>query len=119
VRIVRTILAVVVAVSVAVLPATAGTLPVAKASESQATEVALSAAMPVDCDHHAPARDRGSKAADDCAAMAACAASCFNYAGTVVPEVALVPTASRLQPVAATDLVVSKIGTPPFRPPRV
>jgi hypothetical protein len=119
VRIVRTILAVVVAVSVAVLPATAGALPAAKASETSVVEVALSAAMPVDCDHHAPARDRGSRAADDCATMAACAASCFNYAGTVVPGVAPVPTASRLQPVVATALVVSKIGSPPFRPPRV
>jgi hypothetical protein len=119
VRIVRAILAVVVAVSVAVLPATAGAVRAAQASERSVAEAALSAAMPVDCDHEAPARDRGSRPADDCATMAACAANCFNYAGTVVPEIAPVPTASRLQPIAATDLVVSKIGSPPFRPPRV
>ncbi len=106
-----------IAVSVAVMPATAGIMPTAKASQ---TAVAHDmAGMPADCEHHAPARDSGQKSADNCASMAACAASCFNYAGTVVPAVAPAPTASRPQPIAAAGQLVSRIGSPPFRPPRI
>ena len=119
VSIVRTILAAVISVSVAVMPAAAGAVPVARSIQNGISEVAPSAAMPDDCDHHPAPGHRGSKAADDCASMAACAAKCFNYTGTVLPSIALAPTASRLQPVAAARFVVSKIDSPPFRPPRV
>lgn len=113
----RTILAAVISVSVAVMPAAAGAIPVAKPIQNGVSEVAPS--MPDDCDHHASPAHRGSKAVDDCASMAACAAKCFNYTGTVLPSIALAPTASRVQPVAAAGFVVSKIDSPPFRPPRV
>jgi hypothetical protein len=119
VSIVRTILAVVISVSVAVMPAAAGAMPVAKSSPNGISELAPFATMPDDCQHHASPGHHGSKAADDCASMAACAVKCFNYAGTDLPGIALVPTASRLQPVAAGGVVASKIGSPPFRPPRV
>ena len=119
VSIVRTILAAVISVSVAVMPAAAGAVPVAKSLQNAVSEVAPSATVPDDCDHHAAPGHRGSKAADDCASMAACAAHCFNYTGTVLPSIALAPTASRSQPVAAAGFVVSKIDNPPFRPPRV
>jgi hypothetical protein len=119
VSIVRTILAAVISVSVAVMPAAAGAMSVAKSIQNGVSDVAPSATMPDDCDHHASPAHRGSKAPDDCASMAACAAKCFNYTGTVLPSIALAPTASRLQPMAAAGFVVSKIDSPPFRPPRV
>ncbi len=118
-RLARTILVALIAAAVAVVPATAGLMPVAKASEPPAAHALHAGAMPVDCDHHAPPRDQGSKPAGDWAAMAACAAHCFNYSGTVVPALKPAPTASRLQPITAVAFVVSDIGSPPFRPPRV
>jgi hypothetical protein len=110
----RTILAVVIALSVAVLPAAAGCITVAKSAPQT-----MQSAMPDDCDHHGSSPVHGSKAMDDCASMGLCPAKCFNYAGTALPHVIVALTGSALQPVAAGDLVVSQIGSPPFRPPRV
>jgi hypothetical protein len=110
----RTILAIVIALSVAALPATAGCISVAKSAPQT-----VQSAMPDDCDHHGSPPAHGSKGMDDCASMGLCAIKCFNYAGTVLPHVVLAPTRSAPQPVAASDLVVSQIGSPPFRPPRV
>jgi len=110
----RTILALVIALSVAALPAAAGCITVVKSAPQT-----LQSAMPGDCVHHGSPPVHDSKAMDDCASMGLCAAKCFNYTGTVLPHVMLAPTGSALQPVATGDLVVSQIGSPPFRPPRV
>jgi len=110
----RTILAIVIALSVAALPAAAGCISVAKSAPQT-----LQSAMSDDCDHHGSSPAHGSKAMDDCGSMGLCAAKCFNYAGTVLPHVMAVPTGSALQPVANGDIVVLQIGSPPFRPPRV
>jgi hypothetical protein len=110
----RTILAVVIALSIAALPAAAGCITVVKSAPQT-----LQSAMPDDCDHHGSSPAHGSKTMDDCASMGLCAAKCFNYAGLTLPHVMLGPTGSALQPVANGDLVVSQIGSPPFRPPRV
>jgi len=110
----RTILAIVIALSVAALPATVGCVSVAKSSPQT-----VQSAMPDDCDHHGSSPAHGSKAMDDCASMGLCAIKCFNYAGTVLPFLMFAPTRSAPQPVATGDLVVSLIGSLPFRPPRV
>ena len=117
--IVRTIVVVVVAVSVAVMPAAAGAMAAARTSPDAFSGTAHSAAMPVDCAHHNSPADRGSKGADECGSLAACAVKCFNYVGSVVPGIATTPKASPLQPLAAAGRVASNIAAPPFRPPRV
>lgn len=118
-KIVRTILALLIAISVAALPATAGVMPAVGSSDMVVTRAAVTSVMSVNCEHHAPVRDHGSKTSNDCASMAACAASCFNYTGTVVPVIAPTSTTSRLQLPPADRLAMSNLGTPPFRPPRV
>jgi hypothetical protein len=117
VRLVRTILAVVLAVAVAVMPATAGALAAAGPIPDAAAQ--HSAAMPADCAHHHAPADRDSKSTDHGAALAGCVVHCFTYAGTVVPGIAPTPKASPLQPLFDTGRVASNIAAPPFRPPRV
>lgn len=119
---VRTILVALIAVAVAAMPASAGFVLAVSASENasaHAVHAMDAAAIPAHCDHHMPPFDPGSKPTKDCTSMAACAAHCFNYSGTVVPAITPVPTASRLQSIAPAGLVASTIGSPPFRPPRV
>ena len=119
VRIVRTIMAVLLAVSVAAMPAAASAIAAAGTSGDASAATAHSAAMPPDCAHHQAPGDRGSKGTDVGAAMAACAAHCFNYAGTVVPAIAMTPKASQLPPLGTAGRVASNIAAPPYRPPRV
>jgi hypothetical protein len=124
VRIVRTIVAVVLALAVAAMPAAAGAMAVAGTMHgASAAATAHSDAMPPDCAHHHAPADRGSKGTDtgtnDCAAMAACAVHCFTYAGTAVPGIALMPKASALAPLGTAGRIASSTAIPPFRPPRV
>jgi hypothetical protein len=119
VRIVRTIVAVVLAVAVAVMPAAAGALAAAGATPDASTATLHSAAMPDDCAHHHAPGDRDSKGTDHGAALAGCVVHCFTYAGTVVPGISPTPKASPLQPLFDTGRIVSNIAAPPFRPPRV
>ncbi len=108
-----------VAVAVTAMPASAGFAAPVKASQNASAEMA--ATMAADCQHGGamPAEHHGPKPANDCASMASCAAICFNYAGTAVPSVPLPSNVSRLPPVRASTFVASRIGSPPFRPPRV
>jgi hypothetical protein len=117
----RTILAVVLAVAITLVPAGAAGVP---GSGTGGPSAARLAANMVDCIHHGAAhergaRDKGQKADDGCASMAACAVKCFSYAGTVLPGIAPAPTAWRLAPVTAAGLLVVHTGSPPFRPPRI
>jgi hypothetical protein len=119
VRVVRTILAFVLSVSIAVVPATAGGVPAA--GQESAAKIA---ATGIDCSHHGAAHHdgaggNGAKAGDDCASMTACAVKCFAYAGAVLPPTVPAPAGWRLQPIGAAGLLVAQIGNPPFRPPRV
>ena len=113
-RIGQTILAMVVALSVATLPATAGF-----AASSKTMEVSASETVP-DCghDHHAPS-DKTQKAANDCASMAGCALKCFNFIGVTFSGIALLsPVGATLEPLRVNDRVLSRTGGLPFRPPR-
>jgi hypothetical protein len=112
-RLARTIMAMLVAFSVAALPFAGGAASAEKAAELSSSDV-----MHDCCDHDSPCDD-ASKAVNDCASMAACAAKCFGYAGSALSHVRFVPIRSTLQPVRDSGLVVSQIGNPPFRPPRV
>jgi hypothetical protein len=112
-RLARTIVALLIAFSVATLPLAGGAAFAAKAGEMSASDV-----MHEGCDHSSPSKDN-SKSVNDCASIAACAAKCFGCAGTALSHLGFVPIQSTPQPVRDGDVVVSQIGNPPFRPPRV
>jgi hypothetical protein len=102
----RLILAVVIALSVALLPAVGGAAA-AKAVNSSAM------AMHDGCDTPAdPCTDKGG-----CTAMAVCAAKCFGYTGGAIAVVDAMPfvVTCRLEP---AERVTPHMGSPPFRPPR-
>ena len=111
-RLGRTIVALLVALSVAVLPLAGGAAAVHESVEFSVVE-------PIHdfCDHGSPC-DEASKAVNDCTSVAACAVKCFIYAGTVLPNLVVVRLGSSLDPIRDSDLAVSQIGNPPFRPPR-
>jgi hypothetical protein len=101
--VVRTFAACLIALSVALLPATLA-----------ATDAPMSMAMDDCC----PTSEPCDKSVNDCAFMVACALKSFNFAaqdvaGTRLP---LVQTLT-LSPAASTDLP-SYCGSPPLDPPR-
>lgn len=114
-RIGRITIAILISLSVATLPATAGfavnVLP--------ASKMPTSVTMP-DCDHHDKAPSgQTQKTTDNCASMAACALTCFNFTGTALSAfVYLPPSSTALKPVRTSTHVSSRMGNPPFRPPR-
>ena len=109
-RICRTILALLIALSVATLPTAGGVALVAKS-----VDVPMSELMD-DCDHPVmPCH----KAMNDCQSMAACALKCFNFSGTSF-SVLLFPLVLTERAPALTDGPFhSQTSSPPFRPPRV
>ena len=116
-RIGRTIVAVLVALAVAMLPAATGFA----SGAMTAMEIAASPAMP-DCGHNhhnnAPGGET-QKSMDDCASMAGCALKCFNFTGTILASIAYSSSASAaLKPIHASNIFASLMGSPPFRPPR-
>jgi hypothetical protein len=114
-RIGRTIVAVLVALAVATLPAATGFA----AGAMTATEISASPAMP-DCDHHQHNAPGGKmqKSMDDCASMAVCALKCFNFTGTILADIAYSSSASAAhKPFHASNIFASQMGSPPFRPP--
>jgi len=105
----RTVLAALIAIAVAMVPLAAGAF-------AKMTDASASMAMDDGCMHHV--KQGGNKAADDCAAMAACALKCFNFAQPVsatltVPHVVPATMCER-----ASTHASSLQGLPPFRPPR-
>jgi uncharacterized protein involved in copper resistance len=113
----RTVFAVLIGLSVATLPAATGFA----AHVATATEMSVSKAMP-DCDHHhhhkAPT-DKTQKTAGDCACMAACALTCFGFTAPGSSSITFAsPASTVLKPVRTSTNVASRMGSPPFRPPR-
>lgn len=115
-RIGRTIVAILVALSVATLPAAAGFA----AGATTTKEISASEAM-ADCDHHhhsAPS-DKTQKTADDGACMASCALNCFNFTAAGFSGIAFwSPAGAALKPTHASNIYASLLSSPPFRPPR-
>jgi len=109
----RTIVAFLIALSVAILPAVASAGVSAKAPE--ATAISVAEDMSDCCPHKANPCE---KAMDDCASMAICAVKCFSFVGTssiIVFPSTFVKMATSLGANARS----SQTGSPPFRPPRV
>jgi hypothetical protein len=108
----RTILALMIVFSVALLP-TAGAATF-KLKPQEMTE--MSASEPMDC--CPPAADP-CKGMRDCASMPACMVNCLSYAGGISsPLVYPVALAAVMLLFESADLH-SHTGSPPFRPPRV
>jgi len=109
----RTILALLVALSVALLPAASG----AGVSVKSPAPAGMSAMedMPDCCPQKA---DPCEKAMDNCGTMATCALKCFSFVGTSSIVVFPSTFASMTIPSAANPLS-SQTGSPPFRPPRL
>jgi hypothetical protein len=119
-RIGRTILTLLIAISVALLPAAGGAAVAVKSSDMAAMTAAR--AMPASgdmaecCPHQT---NPCGKAADNCASMAACALKWFNFCGTDFSALIFPPVGSALKPLLMSQNVPTQSGAPPFRPPRV
>lgn len=107
----RTILALLVAFSVATLPVAGGA-----AVSVNSAEASVSDAMSDDCDHHVmPCQ----KAKDDCGSMAACALKCFGFSVSSISDFIFPLTLADATSSLASNPFRSHIGSPPFPPPRV
>ena len=114
-RIGRTILAIVVATSVVMLPATGGF-----AAGSKAMELTVSESVP-DCAHdHDLPNNTTQKRTDGCDSMAGCALKCFTITEVSFSSVSFLPAANTaLVHIRTSDNISSRMGSPPFRPPRI
>jgi len=114
-RIGRTIFAVLISLAVATLPAATGFA----ANVATATKMSASKAMP-DCDHHRQTpSDKTKRTATDCACMAACALTCFSFTAPGFSGITFSsPASTALKPVRTDTNVSSRMGSPPYRPPR-
>jgi hypothetical protein len=117
-RIVRSIFVVLLAVAIAMLPASMG---VATALPATSGIAAAAQAMP-DCEQHhhrdkAPSKQT-QKTADHGACVVSCAL-CFGFVGADVTTIAYaVIPGTALKPARTQDDISSLMGLPPFRPPR-
>jgi hypothetical protein len=106
----RPILALLVALSVAILPMAGA----AGANVKSPEPASVTEDMPDCCP---PMVSPCEKAMDDCGAMATCALKCLSLAGTLAAVV--FPSASATLAISFTgNPLLSQTGSPPFRPPR-
>jgi hypothetical protein len=119
-KVVRTIFALLIALSVAMLPVARGVAAVAKSTDM--THMATmgdsdTVAMDdTDCCPHQP--NHGDKM-DKSACMAACALQCFTLGSATASTIIFPSHQARLSPALVTNPFNSQTGSPPFRPPRV
>ena len=113
----RIALALLIALSVAALPAAGGVVAVAKSVEMTSTAAAEMAAMDdMDCcPHKANPCEKGM---DGCSSMATCALKCFSFTGIASPVV-FPSYRAQLSAAFGANPFNSQTGSPPYRPPRV
>jgi hypothetical protein len=108
---IRTILALAIILSLAILPASAGFV-VEKSTAASST-------IPCDHDHGGshPADHKGPihKAVRDCVA---CAIHCFGMIGPVVSNLPVPLSPLAIEPSFSPQDFLGQVGHPPFRPPR-
>jgi hypothetical protein len=128
-RIGRTILALLVSLSVAILPAAGGAVALTLSASDTAVPQAIGVdapeqasdpmamAEPMDdcCDHGTMPCDQGK----NCASALMCAMHCFNFTTVEGSEILFLPTVAAKVLPPADFAVPSRTGAPPFRPPRV
>ena len=108
----RTILALLIALAVALLPAAGG----AGVKSPAPAGMSVMEDMPDCCPQKT---DPCAKAMDDCAAMATCALKCFSFAGAASSIIVFPSTFASLAIPLAANPFASQPGSPPFRPPRI
>jgi hypothetical protein len=109
----RTILAILIALSVAILPAAAA----AAVSSQSPAPAGMSMTDDMDCCPHKA--NPCEKAMEDCAAMATCVLKCFSFTGTSSSTIVFPSTSAKMTATFAGNPFSSQAGSPPFRPPRV
>jgi hypothetical protein len=110
----RTILALLIALSVAMLPAAGGAGVGTKLPEP--ADMSMAEDMHDCCPHKADPCD---KAVDDCGTMATCALKCFSFAGASSSIIVFPSAFAKMTALFAGNPYSSQTGSPPFRPPRV
>jgi hypothetical protein len=113
-RIGRTILAIITALSVATLPAAVGAGMSGKSPEP--ADMSMMEDMTDCCPHKANPCE---KAMDDCAAMATCVLKCFSFVGTLSSIIVFPSACAKMATFFANNSFSSQTSSPPFRPPRV
>jgi len=114
----RTILALLVALSVAMLPPAAGAGVSAKSPHQADMSTTEDMSMPEDMHDCCPPTNPCDHAMDNCGSMATCALKCFSFAGTSFSIVVFPSTFARMIAPLERNPFSSQMGTPPFRPPR-
>jgi hypothetical protein len=126
-RFVRTILAMVIALSVAMLPAAGSATSMISSTAQAASEVAptkiampseMSAAMDECCPDQAKKALPCGQSSDQCP-MAFCAAQPVSMASAAIFHFDFPILAGHPLPIPADQVVSLHSGSPPFRPPRV
>lgn len=107
----RTILAVLIALSVAMLPVAGNA-----ATGMTSAEVSVSEPMDDCCPHSANPCE---KAIDDCCSMAECMLTCVSFADSSFVGLLLSLIPATPTPSLVSQVVRPQAGSPPFRPPRV
>ena len=112
-KISRTILALLIALSVAMLPASAN-IAVKSTDMTEMAEMAEMAAMEdMDCCPHK------AKPCDHCSSMATCQLTHFSFFATSASDIIFPSVAASLSPLSGANAFHPQEGNPPFRPPRV
>jgi hypothetical protein len=114
-KLARTLMALLIALSVALLPGAAGAGVGVKSADTSADVTDMSA-MGHDC--CPPKADPCDKTMGDCSSMAACALKCFSFSATLFSTVVFPSFLPSVAPPFESRLFRSQIGSPPFRPPR-
>jgi hypothetical protein len=109
----RSILALLIALSVAMLPA-AGAAGM-KSKSPEPSDMSSLEDMLDCCPHKANPCDQ---AVDDCRAMATCALKCLSFAGASSSIIVFPFAFAKMAVSFAGNSFSSQIGSPPFRPPR-
>ena len=107
----RTILALLIALSIALLPAAGG----AGVKSPAPAGMSVMEGMPDCC---LPQANPCEKAMDDCGSMATCALKCFSSSGIASSIIVFPSTFARMTASFAANPLSSQTNSPPFRPPR-
>ena len=115
----RTILALLVALSVAMLPAAAGAGVSSKTPDQADMSMTEDVSMTEDMhDCCPPMANPCDHAMDNCGSMATCALKCFSFAGTSSEIIVFPATSVKMIAPFERNPFSSQTGAPPFRPPR-
>jgi hypothetical protein len=110
----RTILALLISLSVAMLPAAAG-VGVTSKSPDQA-DMSMTEDMHDCCP---PMANPCDPAMDNCGTIGICVLKCFSFAGTSSSSIVFPATFVKMIAPCERNPFSSQTGAPPFRPPRV